>query len=55
MERLNLIDTYKWDFLYYPNHGWKVCGKFGSTDTFKTIREAIDTALAAQIKWNLGK
>lgn len=49
-ERLNLIEHYEWDFLHYVNHGWKVCGKFGSTECFKTIREAIDEALSRQTK-----
>lgn len=53
-ERLSLIEHYEWDFLHYPRHGWKVCGKFGSTATFTTIREAIDVALKAQHEWSTG-
>ncbi len=54
-ERLNLIEHYEWDILCYNNKAkkWMVCGKFGKTDKFKTIREAIDAALSAQMKWAL--
>ncbi len=52
-ERLNLIEHYKWDIMHHK--GWLILGKFGSTATCQTIREAINEALAAQIKWSTGK
>ena len=53
-ERLNLIEHYQWR-IYFVADGWSGNGMFGILPhTYNTIREAIDAALAAQIKWSLG-
>lgn len=50
-ERLDLIEHYQWDILSY-NKEWIICGEFGKTGRFKSLREAIEAATAAQIKWS---
>ena len=51
-ERLNLIEHYGWHINKVAS-GWNV---FSSNIDIieKTLRLAIDAALAAQIKWSLG-
>ena len=48
-ERLNLIEHYEWMIEF--NDMWFVAGKFGLS-AGDTLREALDGALAAQIKWS---
>jgi hypothetical protein len=55
-EWLNLIEAYEWDILCYNNKAkpWKIFGKFGSTDYYKTLREAFEAGYNAQVKWSIG-
>lgn len=50
--RLNLIEYYKWEIIFDTNV--IIRGSFGIVFD-NTLREAIDTALKAQIEWSLGK
>ncbi len=56
-ERLNLIEHYKWQISLSANGKvWWIFGSFSTNKKGvkgKTLREAIDAALAAQMKWAL--
>lgn len=57
-ERLNLIEHYKWEIACTGETSiWTVVLHLSDGVKFadgNNIREAIDAALAAQIKWSLG-
>lgn len=53
-ERLNLIDHYKWTVVFINGGCYIVLHEARTYSFAKTLREAIDGALAAQIKWALG-
>lgn len=54
-ERLNLIEHYGWVIDQLKNgKGWCVTGRFSIFHVAgDTLRDAIDAALAAQVKWAL--
>lgn len=57
-ERLNLIEHYEWNInVSKSGKSWWITGKFSTHNkmvTASSLREAINKALDAQIKWSIG-